>query len=256
MVIINSTQDNTKRIKYTDTNDIISRLDLTDNLSYKHDIVSIRLENVPQNLRKVHILIGPIRVGSIYKFIPGQNLLEQLLYDKQDILPVSKCNNIKFVIDFCFENNLDDVSTQSESYWYQEEEITKHVLSEKDVEIYDENEDQIIKGKQVLGYTTETIRHLCYKIPQIIIETCENELDKLSNEKHYGLKIWQRHTFYKKIYSQADLVRYINNYELHMENGKDIIEEFQLLDLEGQLDGFLMNQINFARGTANLQYLF
>lgn len=252
-IVIDSTYRNTKHVKYTDTNNIVSRLNLMDKLSYKHDILSIRLESVPHNLRKIHILIGHLQVGSIYNILPGQNLLEQFLYNRSDILPVSKSNNMKFIMDFCFENDLTD-ETDPDTYWYQEKEISKRVLSDEDVEIY--NEDEYVRGKQVLGYTTETIKHLCFKASQIIIETCENELDKLENEKFHSVKILQRHTFKKSIYSQANLERYVNNYELHMENGKDIIEEFQALDSEGQLDGILVNQINFARGSATLQYQF
>lgn len=275
-VIIEPNCNNTKHIQYLYTDYIISRIGLSNKLSCKDDISSIRLETVPHNLREVHLLLGLQRVASIYTILPGQNLLKQFLCNPKDIFPVSKSNCMTLHIDFCFENDKSD-STDPDTYWIQEQEKSKRVLSEDDVEIYDENEDVFIRGKQVIGYTTEIIKHLCFKPPIITIETSENDSDVFENRKPYALNVWQRCTFMKSVYSEEILERYKSNYELRikeesecnvdssrfpgenrreMENGRDIIEEFRSLDSKGQLDGILVNKIAFSHGLANLAYHF
>lgn len=254
-LVIEPNCNNTRHNKYPHTDYIISRIVLSNKLSSNDDITSIRLDTVPHNLREVHLLLGLQRVASIYTILPGQNLLEQFLCNPQDIFPVSKSSCMMLHIDFCFEDDLTDL-TDPDTYWFEEREKSKRILSEDDVEIYDENEDVFIRGKQVLGYTTEIIKHLCFKPPRITIGIQENDSDIYENTKPYAVNVWQRRTFMKGVYSEADLERYVSIYELRMENGKDIIEEFRSLDSGGKLEGILVNKIAFSHGLANLAYHF
>lgn len=228
-----------------------TRVELTDDIPNDHDIVSIRLETIPHNLRKVYILLGHNRVGTILHFLPGQNLLEQLMYDPQEMLPVSKCRYMKKHIEFCYENDLSD-STDLSTYYCQEEIVSKRVLSEDIEEFYDIDEDEFRKGKQVLGYDTEIIQHLWFKSPGIVIETKKNECDPSENEKFHEVKIWHIHTCNKDTCAESDILRYINDYELCLVNGEDVIEKFRSLEKGEKMECKLTNRITFSQCLAGL----
>lgn len=252
IVTIESDVRNVKQIifnneKYT------TRVSFKDLIPTNHDIVSIRLETIPPNLRKVNILLGYNRVGTIHTFLPGQNLLEKLFCDPQDILPVSKCYCMKKDIEFCYENDVTE-STDPSTYYYEEEKNSRRVISEDIEEFYDIDEDEFRKGKQVLGYDTEIIQHLCFKSPKIVIETKMNDIGPTENAKHYEVKIWEFRTFYKDLYSVSEIMRYINDYELHLENGEYFFDKFQSLGNGGKLEGKMANLIKFSNGLANKSY--
>ena len=252
IVTIDPDTHNTKQIMYNSTdNYVITRVEWTDDIPNDHDIVSIRLETIPHNLRKVHILLGNNRVGTILDFLPGQNLLEQLMYDPQEILPLSKCRYMKKHIDFCYENDMSEFTDPS-TYYYHEEKVSKRVLSNDIVSFYDINEDVVRKGKQVLRYDTEIIRNLCFKSPGIVIETKQNECDPSENEEFHEVNIWHIHTFRKDTYAESEIVRYINEYKLCLKNGEDVIEKFRSLEKGGKMEGKLANKINFYHGFAGL----
>jgi hypothetical protein len=253
IVTIESDIRNSKRINYPAEKYTTTRVELTNKLPKDHDVVSIRLETIPHNLRKVHLMLGYNRVGTIHTFLPGQNLLEQVMYDPQEMLPLSKSRCMRTHIDFCYENDLSE-STDPSTYYYQEEKNSKRVLSEDIVEFYDIDEDEFRKGKQVLRYDTEITKHLCFKSPQIVIETKLNECEQSENEKLYKVKVWNIHTFYKDTYSESEIMRYINDYGLHLENGKDVIEEFRSLEKGENLVGKMVYYIDFSRGFVNTAY--
>jgi len=246
---------NTKPINYPYEKYTTTRVELTNELPKGHDVVSIRLETIPHNLRKVGLLLGCNRVGTIHKLLPGQNLLEQLMYDPQEMLPLSKSRCMRTHFDFCYENDFSEKSDPS-TYYYEEERETKRVLSEEIAEFYDIDEDEFRKGKQVLRYDTEIIKHLCFKSPRIVIETKPCECDPAENEKYYKLKIWNMHTFYKDTYKETEVLRYVNDYELHLENGEDVIEQFRSLAKGEKIVGKMVNYIAFSQGLAHTAYHF
>jgi hypothetical protein len=177
------------------------------------------------------------------------------MYDPQEMLPLSKSKYVKTHLDFCYENDLSEISNPS-TYYYEEEREPKRVLSEDIVEFYDIYEDEIRKGKQVLRYDTEITKHLCFKSPRIVIETKPCEYDPSENEKFYRLKVWHIHTLYTDTYTESDILRCVNDYELHLENGEDVIEQFRSLEKGRKLLGKMVNEISFFNGFANTIYNF
>lgn len=237
---------------------------LSDYLYHNHDVISIQLETVPQNLIKVVLTIGaqPVATVSCKDIEPGKNLLEQFMYDPSESLPLSKCPLMETWLEFVFDNNLTDLD--SSAYYYETKENTRRVLSEEEVTIYSEDEGCCMTGKQVLGYEVDKIQIIHFVLPKITVESREayypEDVDKDTKEKAC-VKVWAKITINRSQFTEELLEKYIENYELCTENGDDILELYRADVFEKNINkvGFeakLVNQIRFIQGMAGLTYHF
>ena len=250
---------------------------LSDYLCHNHDVVSIQLETVPQNLIKLNIVIGALPVTTVVRkdIEPGQNLLEKFMYDPSESLPLSKCPRMETRLEFIFDNDLTDLDPSA--YYYKTEENTRRVLSENDVTIYNEDEDVYMTGKQVLGYEVDKIQIIHFVLPKITVETKEayypEDVDgcgihaysdeQRSRSEEYTVtnttvyvKVWEKLLINRSNFSEELLEKYIENYELCMDNDGNIIEMYRALDDNSEFEAKLVNKIRFVQGMAGLTNLF
>ena len=226
---------------------------LSDYLCHNHDVVSIQLETVPQNLIKVVLIIGaqPVATVSCKDIEPGNNLLEKFMYDPSESLPLSKCPLMETWLEFVFDNDLTDLDPSS--YYYETEEKTRRVLSENDVTIYNEDEGCCMTGKQVLGYGVDKIQIIHFVLPQITVESREAYEDTKTT---VCVKVWEKITINSRHFTELLLEKYIENYELCTDDGGNIIEMYRAMDDKDILVAKLVNQIRFIHGMAGLSHRF
>ena len=241
---------------------------LSDYLCHNHDVVSIQLETVPQNLIKVVLIIGaqPVATVSCKDIEPGNNLLEKFMYDPSESLPLSKCPLMETWLEFVFDNDLTDLDFSA--YYYKTEENTRQVLSEEEVTIYNEDEGCCMTGKQVLGYEVDKIQIIHFVLPKITVESREayypEDVDKDTKEKAC-VKVWEKLLINRSNFTEELLEKYIENYELCTDDGWNIIEMYRALDDKDifvlnvnkvVFEAKLVNQLRFTRGMAGLSHRF
>lgn len=237
----------------------ISRSYVSDYLYHNHDVISIRLGQVPKNLIKVNIAIGAQPVATVYHkdIEPDQNLLEKFMYDPSECLPISKCSCMKLWLEFVYDKDLTDLD--SSSYYYETEEITRRVLSEEDVTIYNEDEGCCMTGKRVLDYKVDKIQIIHFVLPKITVESREayypEDVDKDTKEKAC-VRVWEKITINRSQFTEELLEKYIQNYELCTDDGGNIIEMYRALSDKEMFEAKLVNQIRFAQGMAGLSHRF
>lgn len=244
---------------------------LSDYLYHNHDVISIQLETVPQNLINVVLTIGAQPVATVVRkdIEPGNNLLEKFMYDPSESLPLSKCPLMATWLEFNFDNDLTHLDPSA--YYYKTEENTRRVLSDNDVTIYNEDEDVCMTGKQVLDYKVDKIQIIHFVLPKITVETKEayyeeddETLDEVTKTTAC-VKVWEKITINRSQFTEELLETYINKYELCTDDGGNIIEMYRALDDKDifvlninkvVFEAKLVNQLRFTRGMAGLSHRF
>ena len=261
---------------------------LSDYLCHNHDVVSIRLETVPQNLINVVLTIGAQPVATVVRkdIEPGNNLLEKFMYDPSESLPLSKCPLMETWLEFVFDNDLTDLDPSA--YYYETEENRRRVLSEEEVTIYSEDEGCCMSGKQVLGYEVDKIQIIHFVLPKITVESREacypnsygirppefsdwrlsaplpEDAEERTKTTAY-VKIWERILITRSNFTEELLEKYIQNYELCTDDGGNIIEMYRALDDKNVFvsnvnkvvfEAKLVNQIRFGQGMAGVSQRF
>jgi hypothetical protein len=241
---------------------------LSDYLYHNHDVISIRLETVPQNLINVVLTIGAQPVATVVRkdIEPGNNLLEKFMYDPSESLPLSKCPLMETRLEFVFDNDLTDLD--SSSYYYETEEVQRRILSEEEVTIYSEDEGYCMSGKQVLGYEVDKIQIIHFVLPKITVESREafypEDVEERTKTTAY-VKVWEKILITRSNFTEELLEKYIQNYELCTDDSENIIEMYRALDDKNVFvsnvnkvvfEAKLMNQIRFGQGMAGLSQRF
>jgi hypothetical protein len=206
---------------------------LSDYLCHNHDVVSIKLETVPQNLINVVLTIGAQPVATVVRkdIEPGKNVLETFMYDPYELLPLSKCPLMETWLEFNFDNDLSDLDPSA--YYYKTEETRRRVLSEEEVTIYNEDEGCCMSGKQVLGYEVDKIQIIHFVLPKITVESREAYYQEYAEERTKTtayVKVWEKILITRSNFTEELLEKYIQNYELCTDNCGNVIEMYRALD--------------------------
>lgn len=246
------------------TNQSCSYVNLYKLLPKNHDIRSIQLETVPENLQKVCLFIGGQPVATMCDLSANSNILEEFMYDICEKIPISKSNYMETWLVFYFSKNLTNIdpTTYSEhhhtikKYDNCDDDYDSHdeenFYGDNMVTVYDEDEDRYVTGRVVVSKLT-TVMLLYFHTPRIVVETVENkELSAFAS-----VKIWQKIKFDKKQYTEDIMKKYACRYEFFNMSGDELLEKYRALgENDESFETKIVNILRFTNGMAGLSYRF
>jgi hypothetical protein len=208
----------------------------------KNDLKSIVMTNVPPHLKEMRLTLGSGIICRWTTFEPNINLLEQWLYDKTQIIPVSYAWAFHLIIEFVYypHNNEIDPST------YVEHTIVESIpkITNEESTVYDKNSNEYITGNKVI-YNMKEKKRIDFYSPELIIETVipSRKLD------YYEMKIWEK---IRIKYTPDVMDRIYNKYEMKLEDGTNVMERYKLNN--DPFDVFIVNTLQFSHGTGGFRY--
>jgi hypothetical protein len=210
---------------------------------YQNDLKSIIMKIVPVHLKEMKLILGNDTICHWKKFEPNINLLEQWLYDKTQVIPVSHARALHLIISFIYHNTDDPALCVKKINYESIPEIT-----DEECTIYNERNDRYETGKRVIYNHKETLVTEFYS-PELIIETVA---PILNDNNYYTMKLWQRITIK---YTKEQMERISNVFEMKLEKGGDVMELYNNYP-NTFIDILVVNTLSFNRGFGGFKYSF
>jgi hypothetical protein len=208
----------------------------------KNDLKSIIMTNVPSHLKEMRLTLGSGIICRWTTFEPNINLLEQCLYDKTQIIPVSYAWAFHLIIEFVYHphNDTMDIST------YVKQTITENIpkITNEEYTIYNKNNDEYITGNKVI-YEMKEKDTIDFYSPELIIETVTPH----RKPEYYEMKMWEK---IRIDYTPEIMDRIYNKYEMKLEDGTDVMERYKLNN--NPFDALIVNTLQFSHGTGGFRY--
>ena len=208
-----------------------------------NDLQSIIIEKVPPHLKGIKLILGSDTIWHWTTFEPNVNLLEQCLYDKTQIIPISYSWANHLIISFSYHDSDDPSVCVKKTIYEKNAELTDEKCT-----IYNERNNEYITGKRVIYNIKETIITNYYS-PELIIQLVT---PKRIDINLYEMKLWQK---IKIKYTEEQMERVFNKFEMKLEDGSDVMELYNKTPND-YIEVIVLNTLQFIRGIGGFKYSF